>query len=418
MKKEYFFLFFSIVFLGVSYYFLIETPFLFDQLNYSSETKVNIINQRENSTSTKEETSTSSSEKENTDPISTIKINYSTSSKVVNAVYLTAWSAGREYKIDYVLNLVENTEINAVVINVKDFAGNITYNSDIEEVEDYETETVMIPELEKLLKELNKKEVYTIARVPVFQDKLVANLKPELAVHDIKKIESTSSLSTSTLWEDKIGLSWIDPAAKEYWEYILKISKEVKGKGFDEINFDYIRFPSDGNLKDIYYPHSNKKDKRKIIKEFFEYLHKNLATTTISADLFGLTTVNYSDLGIGQNIEDAYGYFDYVCPMIYPSHFTTGFLNLENPAKHPYKVIKDSMEVAQYRLDKYEFEEGERKTKLRPWLQDFDLNDVPYKEKEVRAQIKAVYDALPKKDFAGFMLWSPNNIYTEEALKP
>src|SRR6056297_3545283 len=116
MKKEYFFLFFSIVFLGVSYYFLIETPFLFDQLNYSSETKVNIINQRENSTSTKEETSTSSSEKENTDPISTIKINYSTSSKVVNAVYLTAWSAGREYKIDYVLNLVENTEINAVVI--------------------------------------------------------------------------------------------------------------------------------------------------------------------------------------------------------------------------------------------------------------------------------------------------------------
>jgi len=196
------------------------------------------------------------------------------------------------------------------------------------------------------------------------------------------------------------------------------ISKEVKEKGFDEINFDYIRFPSDGNLKDIYSPYSNKEEKREIIKEFFTYLHKNLSTTTISVDLFGLTTVNYDDLGIGQNIEDSYGSFDYVCPMVYPSHFTTGFLNIENPAKKPYKVVNDSIEVAQYRLNQYEFEEGERKTKLRPWLQDFDLNDVPYSEKEVKAQIKAVYDALSKESFAGFMLWSPSNIYTESALTP
>ncbi len=211
--------------------------------------------------------------------------------------------------------------------------------------------------------------------------------------------------------------------------------------GFDEINFDYVRFPSDGDLKDMYFPSWDKKTpKHAVIREFFSYLRRELAGTPISADLFGLATVNEDDLGIGQVIEDAYRGFDFVCPMVYPSHFAKKFLGYPNPADRPYEVVNYSMKQAVARLEEFEQPQirpasatVDAKTgkgrlpepvkpapkraprvKLRPWLQDFSLG-ARYDAAMVKAQIDAVRDALGDR-YAGYMLWSPSNVYTAAAL--
>ena len=140
--------------------------------------------------------------------------------------------------------------------------------------------------------------------------------------------------------KDKSGLSWIDPAAKESWDYNIDIAKDALNKGFDELNFDYVRFPSDGNLKDMSFPFWDEETpKHLIIRQFFKYLRQELSDAKISIDLFGLSTVSSDDLGVGQVIEDAFEYSDYVCPMVYSSHYAYGFIGFENPAEYPYEVV-------------------------------------------------------------------------------
>jgi len=211
-------------------------------------------------------------------------------------------------------------------------------------------------------------------------------------------------------------LAWIDPAAKESWDYNIAIARDAVSHGFDEINFDYIRFPSDGDLKNMSFPFWNEEvSKHLIIREFFKYLREELSDVKISIDLFGLSTVSLNDLGVGQVIEDAFEYSDYVCPMIYPSHYADGFIGFQNPAEYPYEVVKYSIEGALKKLMIYK-QSKETNVQLRPWLQDFDLGAI-YDAEMVKAQIKAVYDALGN-DFNGFMIWSSSNFYTKEALEP
>ncbi|MCD6177781.1 putative glycoside hydrolase [bacterium] len=341
----------------------------------------------------------------------------------IKAVYLTSWTAGRNDYIDYVISLAKDTEINAVVIDVKDYSGYVAYDTDIPEVKKYNAKKVRIKNLPSLIEELHKNGIYTIARIVVFQDPVLARTRPDLAVHSKEKISalkkmnfSTTSWEIATLWADKKGLFWIDPSSKEAWRYNVSIAKDASFYGFDEINFDYVRFPSDGDLEDMVFPlWSSSTPKREVIKDFFGYLHKELQDQVISIDLFGLSCTREDDLGIGQIIEDTFGYFDYVCPMVYPSHYESGFLGYTEPAKYPYEVVKYSLKKALIRLKKYDPPE-ERKTKIRPWLQDFDLRGIPYGPKEVKKEIDAVYEALGD-DFFGFMLWSPSNIYTKKALK-
>jgi hypothetical protein len=218
-----------------------------------------------------------------------------------------------------------------------------------------------------------------------------------------------------------MNLAWIDPASKEAWDYNIAIAKDALERGFDEINFDYIRFPSDGDLKSMKFPiWDGKTQRREVIKEFFKYLRESMPSAKLSVDLFGLTAVNYDDLGVGQNIDDAFEYFDYICPMVYPSHYANGFLGHENPADYPYEVVKYSMEKAKKRLASYkelnETEDKKINAVLRPWLQDFDYKAV-YDTSMVKSEIQAVLDALGD-DYKGYMMWSPSNFYTTEAIKP
>ncbi|MCD6549982.1 putative glycoside hydrolase [bacterium] len=347
---------------------------------------------------------------------------------IIKAVYLTSWAAGRKDYIDYILSLAESTEINAVVIDIKDYSGYLAYKSQVAEVEKYKAQGLRIKDIDSLIKKFHQKGIYVIARIVVFQDPVLARARPDLAVHSKAKItalannqySTSTSTSTSTsfrvatLWSDNKGLFWVDPASKEVWQYNVAIAKEAFSKGFDEVNFDYVRFPSDGDLKDMEFPFWDKSiSKREVIRKFFQYLHKELEGQIISVDLFGLSCTREDDLGIGQVIEDVFSYVDYVCPMVYPSHYETGFLGYQEPARHPYEVVNYSLKKALTRLKKHNPAE-ERKTKIRPWLQDFDLGGVAYSTKEVKEQIKAVYQALGS-DFSGFMIWSPSNFYTKEA---
>ena len=215
-------------------------------------------------------------------------------------------------------------------------------------------------------------------------------------------------------WKDRKGISWIDPGSREYWDYIILLAEESRKIGFDEINFDYIRFPSDGNMRDISYPHSSSTPKAVVLKQFFEYLHNGLIDSglTISADLFGMTTTATDDMGIGQILENALPYFDYVMPMVYPSHYPATFEGFADPEKHPYEVVHFAMEGAIERAEVLASTTGMSVAALRPWLQDFGLK-MTYGSAEVRAQIKAVNDL----GLTSWVLWSPSNKYTKSALQ-
>jgi hypothetical protein len=310
----------------------------------------------------------------------------------VIGVYLTSWSAAEKERIDYVIGLSKRTGVNAVVIDIKDWSGHVPYDTDVDEFKG--AERVIVKDMPGLVKKLHDNGLYVIGRITVFQDPILAEERGDLAVKS----------KSGGIWRDFKGLSWIDPSKKDGWDYNIALAKDALKKGFDEINFDYIRFPSDGDLKDMDLGVSSE---REVIKSFFKYVRENIPDDNISVDLFGLTTVNKDDLGIGQVIEDAYQYFDFVCPMVYPSHYESSFLGFDNPADHPFEVVAYSMAKAKLRL-------GDSKAKLRPWLQDFNLG-AEYDTSKVYLQIKAVKDML-SEGYSGYMLWSPENWYNEEAI--
>ncbi len=326
---------------------------------------------------------------------------------VIKAIYATSWSAGSAKKMGYLIDLIKKTELNAIVIDIKDFSGYVTYDIKNDDVEKYKAKEIRIPLINSLIKRLHDQNIYVIARITAFQDPILAKARPDLAVKN--KV-------TGEIWKDRKRLSWIDPAAKDAWDYLLAIAKDARGRGFDELNFDYIRFPSDGDLSIFTFPFYNPETELKsgVINNFFVYLRNHLAETKISADLFGLSTVNADDLGIGQLIENAYANFDFVSPMVYPSHYASGFLGYKNPATFPYEVVKYSLDHGLLRLTNTTNTSTPPFTaKLRPWLQDFDLG-ATYDAEKVALEIKAVKDAGLED---GWMLWDPNNIYTKEALQ-
>lgn len=333
--------------------------------------------------------------------------------EIIKGIYVTAWSAGSKKYLNYLTSLFEQTEINAVVIDIKDSSGLIGYSS-----------AKAIGNIDSLVNFLHSKNIYVIGRISVFEDPAYAKANPLLAVYNKEK---TKDLKNPVLWQDNNGLYWTDPSSKQVWDYNVSLAKDVLSHGFDEINFDYIRFPSDGKTKNMGFPAwSEKVSKRDVIREFFNYLRAELPGEKISADLFGQTTVNPDDMGIGQKIEDAFLPFDFVSPMVYPSHYINGFIGFKNPAEHPYDVVKYSMDRALERQVEYvnnyvpedilQMEVGapEKIAKFRPWIQDFTMGAV-YDAQKVQQEIQAVKNALGN-EFYGFLLWNPSNIYTSEAV--
>jgi len=320
----------------------------------------------------------------------------------VKALYMSSWTAATPTFRSELVQLADESEINALVIDIKDYTGRIAFEVTDPKLKVLGSADKRIADIHSFIEELHEKNIYVIGRIVVFQDPFLATKQPELAVKRV---------SNGQVWKDFKGLSWLDPAAPEVWDYIIAISKEAIALGFDELNYDYVRFPSDGNMDDLAYPFFDGKSKNKsqVLKDFFTHLKKELAGEKIplSIDLFGMTTTNTDDLNIGQVLEDAAPYFDYIAPMVYPSHYPPGFLNYKNPAAFPYEIIKYSMDEASRRL----LAATTTTQKLRPWLQDFNLGAM-YTPEMIKKEKQAVYDA----GLTSWMMWSAANSYTTAAL--
>lgn len=318
----------------------------------------------------------------------------------VKAVYMSSWVAGTPSVRARLINLIEDTELNAVVIDVKDNTGVLSWDG-------------RIRDLDLLIKELHDKDIYVIARIAAFQDPLYVKRFPNLAVMDSVK---------KAIWKDRKGVPWIDTGSHQMWEYLVQVGKESYEKGFDELNYDYIRFPTDGNLKSMEFPISGERakfDKRGIVKDFYKHLYDSFSPLgiPISGDVFGIITTNSNETKtLGQDMGDALMYFDYVAPMVYPSHFYAGTAGYTNPAAHPGPIITYSMGGAITGIVQMASSTGMATStlikKLRPWYQDFDMG-ATYTADMVRAQISAG----EKLGVGSWMLWDPANRYTPTALK-
>jgi hypothetical protein len=343
----------------------------------------------------------------------------------VKAIYMTSCVVGTPSFRQKLVDIINTTEINSVVIDIKDFSGTLSYDpTDPTLKHAWEGSRCGTKDMKEFVASLHKDNIYVIGRVTVFQDPHFVKLHPELAV---------KSLATGLPWKDHKGLSFLDVGGKPTWEYVAAIAKDAHSLGFDEINFDYIRFPSDGNMQDAVYTLSSG-SKADQLEKFFAYLGGEMkkAGITSSADLFGMTTTNNDDLNIGQVLERALAYFDYVSPMVYPSHYPPGFNGWKNPNNETYDliyfVLKRGAERAVATTTAVSTLTNERigtsspaiythlavdQNKIRPWLQDFNYGG-NYGPVEVRNQIKATYDA----GLDSWMLWAPSNIYTKAALNP
>ena len=324
----------------------------------------------------------------------------------LKALYMTACVVGTPSWRTSLKSLVETTELNAVVIDIKDYTGVVSFPNNF-------PKTIvgggcMVTDMRAFVQTLHEAEIYVIGRISVFQDPSYTKLFPALAVK--KK-------SDGEVWKDYKGLSFVDVGAKPYWDYIVELSEEAYAIGFDEINYDYVRYPSDGNMEDALYSWVvGTTTKPEMLESFFTYLHDGLRDTGVktSVDLFGMTTTVTSDMGIGQILENALPYFDYISPMVYPSHYPATWNGFASPAEHPYEVIKIAMAKGIEREQALNILNGiatSTPSKLRPWIQDFNLGAV-YGPDKVRAQIQATYDV----GLTSWMLWNAGNKYTEEAL--
>jgi len=320
---------------------------------------------------------------------------------VAKAVYLNADTVATPGKLQALLDLVDRTELNAVVIDVKaDNSGRVLYASSDPVVKQLGTSDPIIPDLAGLIATLKAHKIYTIARLPVFWDQAVTQAKPEWALHSKK--------APGQPWISGNGTRWANPYDPNVWDYNIGIAKEVASKGFDEVQLDFAYFPSVGELDDIDYgPMGQGKKRTDAIDSFLDRAYTELSPmgTYVAVDVLAFTPFVQDDMGVGQNFEMVARRADYVSPYLYPSDYPDNFAEFAHPAEHPFDIVAQTLQSANTRL------QGSG-AKMQPWLQDFN-GTIPYDAPKVRSEI----DAAEQNGAAGWMLWNFGNTYTEGALK-
>jgi hypothetical protein len=293
------------------------------------------------------------------------------------------------------LGLLERTELNAVVIDVRD-TGDMYWKMDIPLADKTGATMVAIQKPEELMRRLEKHKIWPIARIACFRDVHVPKKHPELAVQ----------VDGGRPWRDRSGHSWLDPFNKKNWEYIAQTVDFALDAGFPEIQLDYVRFPSEGKASTQRFPAKKKYDKpqakpAEVIVDFANFIGERVRKrgAEYSADIFGIISSSKVDQGIGQSLEEIAEPFDLVCPMVYPSHFARGEYGIPNPNASPYATIKKSLADYKKRIPN---------KLVRPWLQDFSLGH-RYGPAEVKAQIKAAREL----GYNEYLLWNASNRYTE-----
>lgn len=323
----------------------------------------------------------------------------------LRGLYVNRWAAlGR--KMGQLIDLAKRTEVNALVIDVKDDRGFVLYKSRVPLAVEIGADTnsaMSHAKLRAILDSMRMHSIYPIARIVVAKDPLLAGKKLDWAIKRRDNLQP---------WIDKDGIPWLDPHNREVWQYAADLAKEAWDLGFSEVQFDYVRFPDEKRLiREAAYPLANGRVRAQVIREQLGYVRSVLKPLGIpvTIDVFGLTATDTTDMGIGQRWEMFVDQADAVLPMVYPSHFAPGSYKIGNPNARPYDVINGAMKDVAKRTA------GIRNAgRIIPWYQDFTMGPPPYYAEQVRAQMKAGYD----NGFQSWILWNPGSRYTEAALKP
>ncbi|MCX6756310.1 MAG: hypothetical protein NTX85_03145 [Candidatus Nomurabacteria bacterium] len=397
IKRKYFNLILytlGIIILGCILYFFVK-PYIFN----SQENKI-LDDGNQLASDSKSADNATDQNQINSNPVYTV--DHIATPVQVKALYMSSWIAGVPTRREKIVKIADDTEINSIVIDIKDATGRVAFKTDDKLINEIGSTENRVKDMKSFIDDLHKKDIYVIGRISVFQDPYLAKVKPEWAI---------TRKSDGKVWKDRKGLSFMDPAKPEVREYVVRIAKASYALGFDEINFDYIRYPSDGDLKNIDYHLKEGVKRADNIEFFFKNLSLDMKKETnipISGDLFGLTTEVEpgDDMGIGQVWEKALPYFDFLCPMIYPSHYPAGQYGFANPAAHPKEVIDHALNGAINKTVMMNLP----LSKIRPWLQDFDMG-AKYTADMVRAQI----DSSENNGIISWMFWDPKNVYTPSA---
>ncbi|MEW6571151.1 MAG: putative glycoside hydrolase [Nitrospirota bacterium] len=316
------------------------------------------------------------------------------------ALYLTFYGIGDRSLRESALKLINETELNALVIDIKGDRGMITYKSSLPFASKIGAQKlIIIKDIRRLMQSLKERGIYTIARIVVFKDNTLGLARPDLTVrtHD------------GRIWRDREDLIWVDPSRKEVWDYNINIAVEAAQIGFDEIQFDYVRFPDKKGLK--FAVPNTEENRVKYISGFLMEAKKRLApyNVFVAADIFGYVSWNLNDTLIGQKLENLLPCIDYMSLMLYPSGFQFGIPGYRNPVAYPYQIVALSLKRAQERTNI-------SPVRFRPWLQafrDYAFDRRFFNGAEIRNQIRAAEEFGSN----GWMLWNPRNVYQADGLK-
>jgi len=322
----------------------------------------------------------------------------------VRGLYVNRWAAIGD-RMWQLIDVAKRTEVNALVIDVKDDRGLVLYHSQVplaKEIGADTTRPMSYRRLRAVLDTIRAHNIYPIARIVVAKDPLLAEAKPEWSIK--RKRDSMP-------WLDKNQRPWLDPTHPEIWKYAGDLAAEAVNLGFSEVQFDYVRFPDEDRLiREAFFPLMQGRVRAQVIHDQLNYLRTLIKPLRVpmTIDVFGLSATDTTDMGIGQKWEQFVDQVDVVLPMDYPSHFAPGTFGLGNPNAHPYSTLDHALRDAKHRSAAIP-----NAARIVPWYQDFTLGPPRYGAPQVLAQMRAGHD----NGIDSWMLWNPGSRYSIDALK-
>ncbi|HUG39642.1 MAG TPA: putative glycoside hydrolase [Longimicrobiales bacterium] len=322
--------------------------------------------------------------------------------RAVRGLYIGSWPAGSARRLPELIRLADETEVNAFVIDIKDVTGEVSYATEVPLAKQLGADRrLKIRDVREMLAQLRDHGIYPIARIVAFKDPLLADARPEWAVQR----------ADGSVWQDDKGVRWVDAFNEDVWAYNIELAREAIALGFSEVQWDYVRFPDapQSYMTEAVYRARRGRTMSQGIRAFMIRSREELDPlgVPITADVFGITTSAFRDVGIGQLWEDMADVMDVLLPMVYPSHYPRGTWGFPRPNAAPYQVVLKALNHGVSRS-----RDIEGAATIRPWLQAFDLGPPDYTPEYIRAQIDAVYDA----GLTEWILWNPAGRYDARPL--
>ncbi len=324
----------------------------------------------------------------------------------LRGLYVNRWAALGD-RMWQLIDVAKKTEVNALVIDVKDDRGLVLYKSRVPLAREIGADTVMpmrATRVRAILDTMRAHGIYPIARIVVVKDPLLATKKLDWSIK--RRTDPTAP------WLDKNGNPWLDAHQPGVWSYAADLAEEAVALGFSEVQLDYVRFPDEKRMvSEAIFPLAQGRVRAQVIRDQMGAIRKRItaAGVPMAIDVFGLTTSDTTDMGIGQRWEMFVDQADAILPMTYPSHYAPGSYGIARPNARPYDVLSHALRDAKRRTAAIT-----GAGRIVPWYQDFTLGAPRYGVEQVRAQIRAGYDA----GYDEWLLWNPGSRYTIAALRP